>query len=151
MMKILVLTGKNGSGKTTSIREMVETLTKNATAKFVCKKDEERFRKNKDFVVPLLYDGFLIAVSSYGDSKPDLTKPYDNYKDYADVFVCASHPEGSAPYEVVKGWKQSHTVNVIPINGTGPKTFTQELSETTAKELCAALARMVEDLKEEQK
>jgi len=149
-MKILVLKGNNGSGKTSSVHEMVRILTKDKKiAKFVCKKDEENFEKHKDFVVPLIYDGFLIAVSSYGDSKPDLTRPYENYKDYADVFLCASHPEGSAPYEVVKGWKQKHTVIEKSIRNDGPKTVNDTLIKNTASVLCEELETIIRKLEEQ--
>ena len=144
-MKILVLVGKGGCGKTTAIRKMVSNLAQQKTAKFVCAKDKKRFEVNKDCIIPLLYDGRLVAVSTYGDSRPDMTASYDNYKDYADVLVCASHPEGSKPYAVVTEWEQAgHQVVKIRM------VTADDASDVTAERLRNELADLIRQLKEEQ-
>ncbi len=106
-MKLIILCGKSNSGKTSTLRMLIEKITSSADGSFVCKSDEVRFNKHNEITVPLIYKGVLIAITTYGDSVPDIKYPFENYKDFAKIFICASHPEGSEPYNFLNNYEFS--------------------------------------------
>ena len=112
-MTIIVLQGPPNSGKTSVIRLLIEKLTTDGYGQFVCKNDEERFRRSNDCSVPIVYKGVLIALSTYGDTVADLLAPFEKFVGYANVFVCAAHPDGSTA-ALVEEWGEQHTVTTVP-------------------------------------
>ena len=113
-MKVLVLQGPSNSGKTTTIRLLVEKLLDSGEGQFIKRSDKNRFDTKVDFSLPLLYCGHLIAITTYGDGM-DLIRPfYEQYKDYAAVIVFAAHPNGSKPSDFIH--EKNDGKNIITVS-----------------------------------
>ena len=102
--QIIVLIGGPNRGKTTIIRKTIDLLTVNNSGRFVSKTEADRYVKSKSTLnknnelknatVSIVYNGKLIAITTYGDDAEYLRAFFMKYNGYADILVCAGHPSG---------------------------------------------------------
>ena len=87
MKKIIVLHGKSSVGKTTTIKDVYETLLQNGAIELKTKK--LIWGTGSDFEGFLEYNKLKIAFFSEGDKRNILEAAIERYKNKCDIFVCA--------------------------------------------------------------
>ena len=87
MKKIIVLLGESSVGKTTTIKDVYETLLERGAIELQRKK--RIWETGSDFEVLLKYKKLKVALFSEGDNRKVLEAAIEQYKDMCDVFVCA--------------------------------------------------------------
>ena len=91
---VIVLQGKGKRGKSTTLRKLIEILTKENAEK-IGKLENER-RKSDTWAV-FDYNGRIIGITTSGDNEDEL-KPVIEYElpENCDIIVCASRTKGSS-------------------------------------------------------
>lgn len=136
-MHIVVLQGGANSGKTSSIKKLVELLLDSGEGKFICKKDQDKYENCGNFTVPFCYQRELLAITTLGDDASSLRSHYDNYKDYALIYVCAAHPDrGTAAFvEQLKDENPVSCISKIPVAEAKQETATLKAAKDLLNEI----------------
>ncbi len=126
-MRIIALMGKDGTGKSTTLRQLIQLLTDDPYGSFICKKDKIRFETTSgDICLPILFHRHLLTITTVGDA-PSFLKPcFEQYEDFAEIIVCATHRERTAAYRYLESFREKgHIVDFIPkTTGKDPRDET---------------------------
>ena len=139
---IFVLQGINNCGKTTVLKMLIKKLTESPQGSFICQKDKDKFERADNVTLPILYKGKLIAITTFGDCLADVQSPYLNYKDCAEIFVCAAHPTGRVA-DYVAEWQEIHTVKIVPKRKV-PESQHEKANEESVLTLFQEIDRYIE-------
>ncbi len=106
-MTVIVLIGKDGTGKSSTTREVIAQLIDNgATVKWHGRNGSDnstrirsipltKIGRVRDINILLEYQGKYIGITTYGDSQSLIQKSYNricSHSDKAlDIFICAAH------------------------------------------------------------
>ena len=144
-MTIIVLQGKNGCGKTTTIKKLVEKLIADGKGQFVCCQDKVKAENNKDFCVPVLYNGVLLAITTRGDTEQCIKPPYEKYNGFAKIFVCAAHEDGDTA-ALVNCWSKQQQVVCVKKAKTDVYEEREKANEQKAQELYNLVLQVVKEV-----
>ena len=144
-MKIIVLQGKNGCGKTTTIKKLVEKLIADGKGQFICNADKLKAETSADFYVPILYDGVLLAITTRGDTERCIKPPYEKYNGFAKIFVCAAHEDGDTA-ALVNYWSKQHQVVCVKKVKNDIYEEREKANEQKAQELYNLILKKVNEV-----
>ncbi len=106
-MKIIVLIGKDDTGKSSTIREVIaQLIDKGATVKWYGRNGSDnstmirnipltKIGRVRDINILLEYHEKYIGITTYGDSQSLIQKSYNRIYSHSnknlDIFICAAH------------------------------------------------------------
>lgn len=152
-MKILALVGRDGCGKSATIRQWIAEVTKaGAGGSFVCQSDQNRFARavaeEEDVALPLVYNGHLLAVTTRGDGPAALKPFFEQYGAFAELLICASHEKGTATCRYLEEFReQNHTVEFLYKRIAEDKSLYDEVN---AQDVACLQCKINELLKQEE-
>ncbi len=101
-MKIILLSGCDSCGKTTTFNLLYDELIDNMNAQIIKKKKQLGANK-KDFECILSYNSKKIALFSVGDFSRKVTSAFKDYEEMAcDLLICACNDKFKLPYKKLK-------------------------------------------------
>lgn len=94
-MEVVVLCGRDGSGKTETLKSFIQTVMGMGAIKLVSQPHPD---SDKDEIAVFTYLGKMICVSTYGDDPNGVNKGYQvALHQGCDVFVTATRGETNSP------------------------------------------------------
>ena len=94
-MEVVVLCGRDGSGKTETLKSFIQTVMGKGAIKLVSQPHPD---SDKDEIAVFTYLGKMICVSTYGDDASGINKGYQVARNQkCDVFVTATRGETNSP------------------------------------------------------
>ena len=94
-MKIIVIKGNGSSGKTTSLKLLIQKLCQDPRFRLYDKSRifyENMTIPNRDLWAKFCYGGVHILITTYGDSAKDVADFIKRKGFDCDIVVCAAHP-----------------------------------------------------------
>lgn len=148
-MKIIVLSGESNSGKTTTLKLLIETLCDYGWSiispeycllrSIISSVTEVDKSLNKDITAVLVKDGKKIGVSTFGDDELTIKNKVEFFEKIGcECAVIGSHPFGSSKRYIEKLEKDDNNT-VITLNKIGCKG---EKKDWKFKMLCDISDRM---------
>ena len=124
-MKILALLGEANSGKTTTLKKLIETIHQQGGNIIEFKQGRKRTKWSShhtlnyllnatkdDVTVVFNYNNKIVVVTTCGDAE-ELIAPKYKMRSDCDCFVCAAHLDGSS-FKYIQGLSQTNTLITVP-------------------------------------
>ena len=100
-MKIIMLSGKSGCGKTTTLNKVYDFI--NPTEENIISAKRKLGGDIKDFECVIEYNGKTVAFFTMGDYSIFLLKAFEKYeKKQYDFLICACNNRFKKPYQQIK-------------------------------------------------
>lgn len=117
MKKIIILSGKAKSGKTTTLLSVIEQLKKIAT-KITDKRPNRKNARDRTVIIEI--NGMIIIIITAGDTLEVIEKEFERVAPLAcDILICATRTNG-AGISHVKDIAKDHSIvhDTLSINNT---------------------------------
>lgn len=99
-MRVIILKGRQRSGKTTTLKKVMEKLDENATTILAKSKNYDRWKQGKragDIWAIVKYNDKIIYISTVGDYPKLIEDAFKEARSVCDInihiFICAAHSE----------------------------------------------------------
>ena len=158
-MKFIVLVGKDNTGKTTTLKGVIDELIKSGATviddklfyKFgsYVKYISQPVPKQNEITILLAYKGKTIGITTYGDTVEVLQSKIDLFiKIGCTHIICGSHPTGSSYEYMVDladkySFKDFHTIFKIGCAGIKKHPNLQKLQDDSDKQAQAEIISLI--------
>lgn len=142
-MKIIVVKGKDRSGKTTSLKLLIHKLLGDSKFRLYDKSrkfDTNLNRDNYDVWAKFCYGGVHILIVTQGDCAKDVAELIKKQGEDCDIVVCAAHPKYRASFG---DWNEQD-IREIDKEAQSNKEQFNMANEQFAKNLLKELVDLVE-------
>ena len=109
--KIIIITGKSDTGKTTILNKLKEILEDSQNVIFDSVKVKPEDPDDKDYQHEGTLHGQKIVINTMGDYAKDILKIWETYRDKnVSIFITACNSNLSIPFKILKECERGFTI-----------------------------------------